>query len=154
MSNEIYGFADFPVGPDLPTLTDRLGNSTPLGVFQVSEDRLIGFPFDLRPTDVSFIFAIGDSKDSMNAEYILDYQDYDPQSDIKLPINADERLLLLAGVLSSLFVDFKCKRIAVCLTESNQIDLIKHLNVSQITDVIKNDCSKESPPCIIYVITP
>jgi hypothetical protein len=153
MSNEIYGFADLPERPDLPTLLNALGGLTPLGVFPVPEDRLIGFPSYLRPSMSSFIFMVGDSKESMNAEYILDYQDYDPHSDIKLPINADERLSLLAKIFSFLFVDINCSRIAVCLTECNQVDSVKHLNVSQMLHVLKEDCSRESPPCIIYVIT-
>jgi hypothetical protein len=154
MSNEIYGFVDLPEGTDLPTLLNGLGTLTPLGVFPVPEDRLIGFPSDLRPSVNSFIFMVGDSKESMNAEYILDYQDYDPHSDIKLPINAAERLSLLAKIFFFLFADINCSRLAVCLTECNQVDSVKHLNASQILQVLKEDCSRESPPCIIYVVTP
>ena len=47
MSNEIYGFADLPED-HLPTLLNALGTLTPLGVFSVPADRLIGFPSDLR----------------------------------------------------------------------------------------------------------
>lgn len=154
MSNEIYGFADLPEGAVLPTLLDALGTLTPLGVFSVPEDHLIGFPSDLRPSVNSFIFMVGDSKESMNAEYVLDYQDYDPNSDIRLPINAAERLSLLAKIFSFLIDDINSSRIAVCLTECNQVDSIKHLNASQMLQVLKEDCSRESPPCIIYVVMP
>ena len=68
----------------------------------------------------------------MNAEYILDYQDYDPHSDIKLPINATERLSLLAKIFFFLFADINCSRLAVCLTECNQVDSVKQLNASQM----------------------
>jgi hypothetical protein len=154
MSNEIYGFADLPNRPDLPILLNTLGELTPLGVFTVSENDLVGFPSGLRPNINSLVFVIGDSPESMNAEYILDYQDYDPQSVIRLPINADERLSLLTKILSFLFTDMKCDRIAVCLTECNQIDSVKQLNASQMLQIFKEDCSIESPPCMLYVITP
>ena len=153
MSNEIYGFADLPEYTDLPTLLNTLGDLTPLGVFSVPEDRLIGFPSILHPSFRSFIFMIGDSSDSKNAEYVLDSQDYDPDSAIKLPISADERLSLLTTIFFFLFSDTKCARIAVCLTQGNQIDSVKHLNASQMVQVIKDDCARESPPCILYVIT-
>ena len=154
MSNEIYGFADFSDRPDMPTLLTTLRNLTPLGVFSVEKDRLIGFPSYSRPSINLFIFMIGDSKESMNAEYVLDYQDYDPHSAIKLPINADERLSLLTTILSAFFKSINCVPIAVCLTENNQIDYVKHVKVSQLSKAIKDDCSVESPPCIFYDITP
>lgn len=31
------------------------------------------------------VFVIGDSAGSLNGEYLLDYQDYDPNSSVKLP---------------------------------------------------------------------
>lgn len=154
MSNEIYGFADLPERPDLPIVLKALGELTPLGVFTVSEKALIGFPADLRPNINSIVFVIGDSPESMNAEYLLDNRDYDPRADIQLPINADERLSLLTKILSFLFTDMKCERLVVCLTECNQVDSIKHLNAAQMSQVFKEDCSIESPPCKIYVITP
>ena len=154
MSNEIYGFADLPLRHDLLIVMNALKELTPLGVFTVSENDLIGFPSELRPNINSLVFAIGDSPESMNAEYILDYQDYDPQSVIRLPINADERLSLLTKILFFLFADMKCERIVICLTESNQVDSVKHLNASQMLQIFKEDCSIESPPCMIYVITP
>jgi hypothetical protein len=154
MSNEIYGFADLPDRPDLPTVLNALRKLTPLGVFNVSENDLVEFPSELRPNINSFVFVIGDSPESMNAEYILDYQNYDPQSVIRLPINADERLSLLTNILVYLFTDMNCERIAVALTECNQVDSVEHLNASQMLQVFKQDCSTGSPPCMIYVITP
>ena len=153
MSNEIYGFVDFPNRLELPDLLQILGASTPLGVFSVPESHLIGFPSNLRPHADSLVFVIGDSKSSMNAEYLLDYHDYDPESTIGLPIDSDERFALLVSLLRYFFDVFDCTRLAVCLTDSNQVDSVKHIKFPDSLDTIKNDCVKESPPCLIYLIT-
>ena len=116
ISNEIYGFADFLNQPDFPAILHSLRDLTPFGVFSVPERDLIGFPPDLHSTANSFVFVIGDSPKSMNAEYTLDYQDFDPQAHVGLPINADERLELLTTLLTFLFDAWHCIRIAVCLT--------------------------------------
>jgi hypothetical protein len=117
----------------------------------LSEKDLVGFPSELRPAVASVIFAIGDSPESKNAEYILDYQNYDPKAKIGLPLNA---LSLMADILSFLFNHLNCQRIVVCLTECNQVDSVKYLNASQMLPTFKLDCSIESPPCVLYVIYP
>jgi hypothetical protein len=154
MSNEIYGFADLPILPDLPMLLNTLRDLTPLGIFSVSETNLVGFPLNLRPSNNSLVFVVGDSPESMNAEYILDYQDYDPKANIGLPVSADERLSLFTTILSFLFTEIRCKRIVMCLTECNQIYSVKYLNASEMSKIFNEDCSRESPPCVIYVVTP
>lgn len=153
MSYEVYGFADFSVRPDPSTLLKTLRSLTPLGIFLASENCLIGFPPDLRPTIDSFIFIIGDSPDSMNSQYLLDYQDYDPQSTLDLPIGADERLSLLPALVAVFFDKLDALRLALCLTDCNEVDSIKVINRLDVTSTLKANCSVQSPPCIIYVIT-
>ena len=106
MSNEIYGFGEFIDVPDSLILLKALGSLTPLGVFSASKDCLFEFPIDLRPSSGAFVFIIGDSGDSMDAEHLLDNRDYDPRSAIELPINANERLSLLVRALSFYLIIF------------------------------------------------
>ncbi len=102
MSNEIYGFADFPNHPNLSTILARLSHLTTLGSSRCLKIASLDSRQIFDPRTNSLVFVVGDSPESMNAEYLLDYQDYDPQSPIRLPINADERLTLL----TTLFILF------------------------------------------------
>lgn len=154
MSNEIYGFADLPECTERTSILDRLLEITPLGVFATTVDKLVGFPLELRPNQNSLVFVIGDSPNSRNAEYLLDYQNYDSQASLTLPHNASERLSLLTRILMVLFKEMKCQRIVVGLTVCNQLDSVKHLKASQMSQVFNDDCLIESPPCIIYVMAP
>jgi len=125
---------------------------TPFGVFSIPEDGLIGFPPELQPNSNSFIFIIGDTRESMNAEYLLDSLDYDPRTSINLPPLAEDRVALLISLIFRLFDNQSCSRVLICLTVTNQIDQVKHTNLSDFAELIKNDCSIESPPCILYEI--
>ena len=154
MSNEIYGFADFAAPTDYYAIVRVLSESSPLGVFADPDLQLHGFPPELQPDADALKFVVGDSPKSNNAEYLLDNRDYDPEATIGVPFKAEERLSLLSQLLSSFFTVHHCARLAVCLTVCNEVDDVKRLQNSQISDVLREDCRKECPPCKIYVITP
>ena len=59
--------------------------------------------------------------------YVLDHQDYDPESVIRLPVLADERISLLTNILCFLFAESKCSRIVIGLTECNQFDSVVYV---------------------------
>lgn len=52
------------------------------------------------PQDKCFIFDIADNNNSVNATYLIDYSEYDPESaDIGFPSNPKERLNILLDAL-------------------------------------------------------
>ena len=99
MSYEIYGFADLPKRTHavLRFGCDWKFNSTRIVLGRCGSPNWISFRSS---TWRGLVRVHGRRfKEIMNAEYILDYQDYDPHSDINLPINAAERLSLLVDSL-------------------------------------------------------
>lgn len=152
MSNEIYGFADFPSVVNPRDVLEALRSETVLGLFPTTPSRLIGFPEDLAPSVNSLIFLIGDSPESTNAEYLLDNQDYDPSAPIGVPHSAQERLGLLIDMLEILFAQHGCERVALCLTTCNQVDSVVPISRQQFPARLRRDGESDSPPCLIYVI--
>jgi hypothetical protein len=153
MTYSIYGFADVTGAQSHSEALSKWKSSTRLGIFAIVVEDLHGFPLDLRPASSSIIFEIGDSSSSNVAEYLLCPEDFSPETRLPIPHKAADRLSELFALLRFAFTELNCTRMAVGLTDCNQIDEVTSAGIDDFEDVVRRDCEAESPPCRIYVIS-
>lgn len=97
MSNNVYGYLqpDDETSLDFRSLENYIAHNS-LNLRVINKDELINYPVEYYPEDECFIFDIADNKSAVNATYLIDYSEYDPESaDIDFPSDPKERLNIL-----------------------------------------------------------
>jgi hypothetical protein len=113
---------------------------------------LHNFPPDLIPEDGSAVcFSIYDGPGRRGADYLLSDLDFAPEADIGLPTQAVQRLKLLTGLLSRLLAIPGVRRLAVALTDFDEIERVTVVSAQELARTIAEDCSSYSPPNVLYV---
>jgi len=155
MSNDVYGY----IVPALTTTArvqlQKYIKACTLNIQTITTGQLFNFPLKLIPEEIVFAFDIADGPNSINATYLIDYNEYDPEnSSIGFPPGAKDRLNLLLDVLSDMFSITNAQKMVVALTECNQIEIIKKIKFSELYDVIHADFEVyQGPPDTLYEIT-
>ena len=154
MSYDVCGYVCF-----LPTqevdvnLKDYISKSE-IGIAKIGKEQLYNFPVDLLPKEHSYVFLIGDKPNYPNASYLIDYLDYVAEAEIGFPVVAKDRLNILLDTLHEIFIITNAKKMVVAITDSNQIQTIKKINLSELYDVIHSDfIAHQAPPDTLYEIT-
>ena len=153
MSNEVYGFADFNDPTACPS--DRvaiLKRSTSLGIEEIAPNELYNFPSMYQPASNSMVFMVTDRAGSRNATYLIDFENYSPNANIGLPVDARERLELLIAVIESLFTACTAGRVCIAVTDSSQIEECKTATPESIRSLLRADFEQLAPPCCLYII--
>lgn len=155
MSNNVYGYLqpDDETPLDRRSLEDYIAHNS-LNIRVIKKDELINYPVEYYPEDESFIFDIADNKDSINATYLIDYSEYDPESaDINFPSDPKERLNILLDVFFEMITISNAKKMVVSLNECEQIETVKKIQLSDLYEVIHADFEKyQAPPDTLYEI--
>lgn len=153
MSNDVCGYIESSLNKKTGSALKNYIESQTVGIMSISQDQLYNFPEEFLPLEDSYIFLIGDRVGYSNATYLIDYLDYAPEADIGLPNGAKERLNILIDVLTDMFVTIHAQRMVVALTECNQIDRVKRINLSEMRNVIHADFKEyQGPPDTLYEI--
>lgn len=155
MSNDVYGYLVPSLGDsEMAALKVYISKSS-LNIQLIKSDELFGYPPDFVPTGDLFIFDIADGPNSTNATYLIDYDEYDPEtSDIGFPPGAKDRLNILLDTLADMVRITNAQKMVVALTECNQIETIKKIKLSELYDVIHADFEEyQAPPDTLYEIT-
>ena len=154
MSNDICGYIYPPLDREVENALSKYISGSKIGISQITREELYNFPSGFIPPDGLFYFLIGDRPSYPNATYLIDYNEYDPDtSDIGFPPGAKERLSILVDTLNYMFKITNAQRMVVALTECNQIETIKKINISELYDVIHADFEfYQSPPDTLYEI--
>ncbi len=155
MSNDVYGYTDFSVTEEVEHRLNAYIHSCSINVRRISSYELYSFPKELIPSNNAFIFDIADGVNSLNATYLTDYNEYDPEfSGIGFPSGAKERLKILLDTLTDIIRITNSKRMVVAMTECNQIETVKKVNFSDFYDEVYKDFEKyQAPPDTLYDIT-
>lgn len=126
----------------------------PVNIRSTDKEGLINFPDEYMPQGDCFVFDISDGPNSINATYLIDYYEYDPEgSDIGFPANPKERLDVLLSVLVDMVRTTKSKKMIVAINECEQIEHIKTMRLSECCAVIRSDFEKyQAPPDTLYEI--
>lgn len=155
MSNNVYGYLqpDDETSLDCRSLEDYIAHNS-LNIRVIKKDELINYPVEYYPEDEFFIFDIADNKNSVNATYLIDYSEYDPESaDIDFPSNPKERLNILLDVFFEMITISNAKKMVVSLNECEQIETVKKIQLSDLYEVIHADFEKyQAPPDTLYEI--
>lgn len=155
MSNDVYGYLSPSLGSgEMIALRQYISESS-VNIQLITAAELYGYPSNFAPTDDLFIFDIADGPNSINATYLIDYDEYDPEtSDIGFPPGAKDRLNILLDTLVDMIKITNAQKMIVALTECNQIETIKRIKCSEIYDVIHADFEEyQAPPDTLYEIT-
>ena len=84
-------------------------------------------------------------------EYLLDGRDYAPGSQIGLPTQAADRRGLLNSLLAAILVMPDVIRLAIALTDCNEIEGVVVVKPSELAPRVTADCAKCSPPNGLYL---
>jgi hypothetical protein len=115
-------------------------------------DTLHNFPPDLMPQDGSAVcFSIYDGPGRRGAQYLLNGLDFAPDADIGLPTQAVQRLKLLTCLLNHLLAIPGVRRLAIALTDFDEIERVTVLSAGELERTIVEDCASYSPPNVLYV---
>ncbi|HTC68464.1 MAG TPA: hypothetical protein VK662_02755 [Acidothermaceae bacterium] len=148
-----YGYLQAQV--DVNELRVRVGALDATGgpvVVEEPVDTLHNFPPDLIPQDGSAVcFSIYDGPGRRGAQYLLSDLDFAPDADIGLPTQALQRLKLLTCLLNHLLAIPGVRRLAIALTDFDEIERIAHVSAGELERTIAEDCSNYTPPNVLYV---
>lgn len=155
MSNDVYGYIELRSNKDELFPLMNYISSCSLNIRKISKEELFGFPVELMPDKNAFVFDIADGPNSINATYLIDYNEYDPEtSTIGFPPGAKDRLNILVDTLSDLFNITNAQRMVVALTVCNQIETVKKIKFTELYNVIHADFEEyQAPPDTLYEIT-
>ncbi|AKJ42458.1 hypothetical protein [Pragia fontium] len=153
MSNDVCGYIEPILDQDkIDELTKFIKHSK-LGIQKISKNELYNYPDNLIPTDKIFNFLIGDVPGYPNATYLIDYDQYAPNTDIGFPADPKERLDILINTLIDMIKLTNATKMVVSMTECNQIETIKRIRFSEMRDVIHADFEAyQAPPDTLYEI--
>ncbi|EPF5869550.1 hypothetical protein ACWQEN_002426 [Morganella morganii] len=155
MSNNIYGYLQPEIGSsiDFNALGKYVADNS-LNIRVITKKELFNYPVEYLPGDGCFIFDISDGKNSINATYLIDYLEYDPETaDIGFPSDPKERLNILLDTLFEMVKISSAKKMVVSLNECEQIETIKKIQLSDLYKVIHSDFEKyQAPPDTLYEI--
>ncbi|NKG31771.1 hypothetical protein FVB43_17220 [Erwinia rhapontici] len=155
MSNDVCGYLEPALGfNEMVSLMEYIENSQ-LNIRPIKAGELFNYPSEFFPKDAFFLFDIADCHGAINATYLIDYDQYDPDSsDIGFPGDPKERLNILLDTLVDMIKLTNAEKMVVAMTECNQIETIKKITLSELYDVIHADFEKyQAPPDTLYEIT-
>ncbi|ENN8378965.1 hypothetical protein ACAX46_004437 [Providencia rettgeri] len=155
MSNNVYGYLQPKIGTAIDfNLLEKYVSDNSLNIRLITKKELFNFPEEYLPEDGCFIFDIADGKNSVNATYLIDYLEYDPEtSDIGFPPDPKKRLNILLDTMSEMIRISNAKKMVVSLNECEQIETIKKIEFSDLYDVIHADFEEyQAPPDTLYEI--
>jgi hypothetical protein len=148
-----YGYLQAQV--DLDELRVRiraLNASAGPVVLEEPVDTLHNFPPDLMPRDGSAVcFSIYDGPGRRGADCLLSDLDFAPEADIGLPTQAVQRLKLLTCLLNHLLAIPGVRRLAIALTDFDEIERVTVVGAAELERTIVEDCASYSPPNVLYV---
>jgi hypothetical protein len=155
MSNDVCGYIFPSLSREKEEILEEYISSKEIGISEITAEQLYNFPTEFIPSEDFFAFLIGDRPGYPNATYLIDYDEYDPEtSDIGFPPGAKVRLNILLDTLVDMFRITNAQKMVVALTECNQIDTIKRIKLSELYDVIHADFEEyQAPPDTLYEIT-
>jgi hypothetical protein len=153
MSNDVCGYIELILNKFNINKLDKFIVDSQLGIQKISKNELYNYPDNLIPNDNIFTFLIGDVPGYPNATYLIDYEQYAPNTDIGFPANPKERLNILIDTLIDMIKITNASKMVVSMTECNQIEIIKRINFSEMRDVIHADFEEyQGPPDTLYEI--
>lgn len=155
MSNDVCGYISPSLSREREEILEEYISSKEIGISEITAEQLYNFPTEFTPSEDFFVFLIGDRSGYPNATYLIDYDEYDPEtSGIGFPPGAKVRLNILLDTLVDMFRITNAQKMVVALTECNQIDTIKRIKLSELYDVIHADFEEyQAPPDTLYEIT-
>ena len=155
MSNDVYGYAEFSATEEVEHRLNAYIHSCSINIRRVLVCELYNYPKELIPNNNVFMFDIADGANSLNATYLIDYNEYDPESsDIGFPPGAKERLKILLDTLTDIIRITDSKRMVVAMTAFNQIETVKKVTFADFYDEVYKDFEKyQAPPDTLYDIT-
>lgn len=155
MSNDVCGYLVPSPGVNEEVALRKYISNSNLNIQLIKSDELFGYPSEFIPTGDVFIFDIADGPNSINATYLIDYDEYDPEtSDIGFPPRGKDRLNILLDTLVDMIKLANAEKMVVALTECNQIQTIRKIKLSELYDVIHADFEEyQAPPDTLYEIT-
>lgn len=153
MSNDVCGYIEPILNLDNITELTNFIKHSQLGILRISKNELYNYPDNLIPVDNIFAFLIGDVQGYPNATYLIDYDQYAPDTDIGFPADPKERLDILIDTLIDIIKITNASKMVVSITECNQIETIKKINFSEMKEVIHTDFEEyQGPPDTLYEI--
>ncbi|PXZ06884.1 hypothetical protein DKK70_09490 [Gilliamella apicola] len=153
MSNDVYGYILLNTKLDYKSTFNNYIKSSSLNIRDINKRELFNYPPNLIPNNESFIFDIADGPNSINAEYLIDYSEFAPDTDIDFPTDPKERLDILINTLIDMINITNTSKMVVSMTQCNQIETIKKIKFAEMRDVIHADFAKyQNPPNTLYEI--
>lgn len=155
MSNDVYGYIEPIPGRVETALLNEYISDCSVRIQTITEKGLFNFPREMMPASDVFLFDIADGPNSINATYLIDYYEYDPEtSDIGFPPGARDRLNILLDTLNDMFRITNAQRMVVVIAECNQIETIRKIKISDLYNVIHADFEGyQAPPDTLYEIS-
>lgn len=154
MSNDVYGYIKPVLKESYLALLQCYIENSSINIQLITKEELFNYPSEYYPEDNCFIFDIADGSGSINATYLIDYCEYDPEtSDIGFPSDPKERLNILLDTLVDMIKITNAEKMVVAITECNQIETIKRIKLSELYQVIHADFEEyQAPPDTLYEI--
>lgn len=153
MSNDVYGYMLPDKSIDYKFELEDYVKACSINIRKIEKSELFNYPLNLMPHTGAFIFDISDGPNSMNASYLIDYDEYAPDTDIGFPADPKERLNILINTLVDMIKITNASKMVVSMTECNQIETIKKIKFSEMREVIHADFEAyQAPPDTLYEI--
>lgn len=86
------------------------------------------------------------------ASYLIDFENYAPDSNIGLPVDGRERVQLLTSLLGEVAAFAGVKALNVAITDCEEIESVITLEASSLASRLIADMEEYAPPNILYVL--
>lgn len=153
MSNDVYGYMLPDESIDYKLKLEEYVKACSINIRIIEKRELFNYPTNLMPHTGAVIFDISDGFNSLNATYLIDYDEYAPDTDIGFPADPKDRLAILINTLIDMIKITNASKMVVSMTECNHIEKIKKIKFSEMREVIHADFEAyQAPPDTLYEI--
>lgn len=154
MNNYIIGYLEDIKIQNLDSILKKITEHYGIGLKKIAETELFQFSEQYLPNrnKKNFIFAMSDSPNCEEADYLIDYEDYAPDYDMHFPTVGKERLKILVQILKTMIEQSKAAKLVISLTDSGYIYSTKSIKLSDLEKTLISDFELEAPPDRLYEI--
>lgn len=153
MTNSVYGFIESRCIPDFEVFFNSLEKEKGLGIKPMEKNLLYGFPVEIlnRFNNNCSTFIIADNPTKNYIAYLTSPYDFAPDAEIGLPVELNDRLMLLADFFKHMIDKAKASQLVFAMVDlSCVIEESKIIKLEQLKDELIKDFSlcNNQPNCL------
>ncbi|OCG19529.1 hypothetical protein A9G11_09915 [Gilliamella sp. wkB108] len=155
MNNYILGYLSGINYNNSKSILKKIAIKYGIGLKEILPEQLFQFTDRYLPNknDNNFIFSMSDCPDCEEADYLIDYLNYDPEMQSKFPPLGIDRLQILISILKDMIIQTKCSKLVISLTDSGYIYSYKVIKFDELSKTLLSDFElNQGAPDTLYEI--